>query len=496
MLLSARKISKHFDGTQALREVDLTIEAGTVHALVGENGAGKSTLSKIIAGVVQPDSGGLWWDGKPVSLRDPVEAQRLGIGIIFQELDVFPHLSVADNLTIGNLGAERGAWLNRRDLQSFCEPLLDEVGLHVPAGRLVAELSIAQMQLVLIARALGMNARLLIMDEPTSALSDDNAETLFGLIARLKEKGVAILYVSHKMDEIFRLSSSITVLRDGAHIGTVATADTDMNRIIAMMVGRELGAGDARPATFENGKVLLRVEGLSSGKLANVSFELRAGEVLGIAGLVGSGRSSLGAALFGLDPTAAGHIELHGRPYTPRSAEHAIQSGIGLLPEDRKSMGLMMQMSVEDNATMSILGRLQTAGFLRKGAARDQAAEVNRRLRVKAASPDASISTLSGGNQQKVLLARWLLVNPDVIILDDPTRGIDIGAKYDIYQVIRSLSDSGKGVILISSELPELLQCSDRILVLHEGQQAGVLDRAEATQERIMALATRTESAA
>ncbi len=246
MLLTARKISKHFDGTQALRDVDLEVEAGTVHALVGENGAGKSTLSKIIAGVVQPDSGELAWNGQPIALRDPVEAQRLGIGIIFQELDVFPHLSVADNLTIGSLGAERGAFLNQRDMQSFCEPLLAEVGLRVPASRLVGDLSIAQMQLVLIARALGMNARLLIMDEPTSALSDDNAETLFGLITQLKQKGVAMLYVSHKMDEIFRLSDRITVLRDGAHIATVPTAETDMNRVIAMMVGRELNAGGGR----------------------------------------------------------------------------------------------------------------------------------------------------------------------------------------------------------------------------------------------------------
>ncbi len=496
MLLSLRNISKHFDGTQALRNVDLEVEAGTVHALVGENGAGKSTLSKIIAGVVQPDSGELAWDGKPVVLRDPVEAQRLGIGIIFQELDVFSHLSVADNLTIGSLGAERGAFLNPGAMQAFCGPLLAEVGLRVPPSRLVGDLSIAQMQLVLIARALGMNARLLIMDEPTSALSDDNAETLFGLIAQLKQKGVAMLYVSHKMDEIFRLSDRITVLRDGAHIATVATSDTDMNRVIAMMVGRELDTSGRHAAASASSKVLLRVAGLSSRKLAGVDFELRAGEVLGIAGLVGSGRSSLGAALFGLDPTVRGSIQIGGKPYQPRSPGHAIQSGIGLLPEDRKTMGLMMQMSVEDNATISILDRVQSFGFLRTSAAREQAEAIHRTLRVKTAGADALISTLSGGNQQKVLLARWLLVNPDVVVLDDPTRGIDIGAKYDIYQVIRDLAAAGKGVILISSELPELLQCSDRILVLHEGQQAGILDRATATQERIMALATRTETVA
>jgi ABC-type sugar transport system ATPase subunit len=491
VLLSARNISKHFDGTQALRAVDFDVEAGTVHAFVGENGAGKSTLSKIIAGVVQPDSGELVWDGKPVALRNPVEAQRLGIGIIFQELDVFPHLSVGDNLTIGSLGAERGAWLNPAAMRAFCRPLLDEVGLRVSPSTLVGDLSIAQMQLVLIARALGMNARLLIMDEPTSALSDDNAETLFSLIVQLKQRGVALLYVSHKMDEVFRLSDRITVLRDGVHIATVTTSETDRARVIAMMVARELDAAEERPAISSGVPALLRVTGLSSRKLASVNFDLHPGEVLGIAGLVGSGRSSLGAALFGLDPSARGDIELRGQPYQPSSPTHAIRSGIGLLPEDRKTMGLMMKMNIEDNATISILDQLESFGFLRSAAAHELADSMHRKLRVKAAGYDLLISTLSGGNQQKVLLARWLLVNPDVIILDDPTRGIDIGAKDIIYQVICSLSEAGKGVILISSELPELLRCSDRILVLHEGQQVGILAHTEATQELIMALATR-----
>jgi ribose transport system ATP-binding protein len=315
VLLSAHKISKHFDGTQALRGVDLEVEAGTVHALVGENGAGKSTLSKIIAGAVQPDSGDLRWDDERVSLRNPVDAQRLGIGIIFQELDVFPHLTVADNLSIGNLAAERGVWIQQRETQSFCEPLLEEVGLRVPPATLTGELSIAQMQLVLIARALGMNMRLLIMDEPTSALSDDNAEKLFALIARLKRKGVAILYVSHKMDEIFSLSDRITVLRDGAHIATVPTAGTDRNRIIAMMVGRELESSGVRQPPSANSNALLKVRGLASRKLVNINFDLRSGEVLGVAGLVGSGRSSLGAALFGMDATASGRIPV--RSNTP-----------------------------------------------------------------------------------------------------------------------------------------------------------------------------------
>jgi ABC-type sugar transport system ATPase subunit len=488
VLLTARGISKHFEGTQALCNVDLDIAAGAVHALVGENGAGKSTLAKIIAGVVKPDSGELLWDGAPFRPVDQLAAQRLGVGMIFQELDLFPHLSLADNLTIGNLHAERGLFTDRRTAADFCAPLLEEVGLKAPLNSPLGALSIAQTQLVAIARALGMNARLLIMDEPTSALDDEHAARLFGLIGRLKQKGVAILYVSHKMDEIFRLSDRITVLRDGRHIETTTASETNIARVIAGMVGRDLETSAAK--TLAAGEVLLEVKNLSSRKLRDVNFELRAGEVLGIAGLVGSGRSSLAHALFGLDDSANGKIRLRGRDYIPQSPAHALRSGIGLVPEDRKTQGLMLQMSVEQNTTVSVLPRLHTFGLVNRAQERREAAQVNGRLRVKTASPDTEIGTLSGGNQQKVLLARWLLADPAVMILDDPTRGVDIGAKHDIYGVIQSLCDAGKGVILMSSELPELLQCSDRILVLHDGQVAGELTRAEATQERIMALAT------
>jgi ABC-type sugar transport system ATPase subunit len=487
VLLTARDIHKHFEATQALSGVDLSIEAGAVHALVGENGAGKSTLSKILAGVVQPDSGEILWDGTPIHLTNPMEAQRKGIGMIFQELDLFPHLTIAGNLTIGNLAAESGALLRPRELDAFCRPLLREVGLDAPPGKLVVELSIGQTQLVAIARALGMNARLLIMDEPTSALGEDSAEKLFDLIVRLKQRGVAILYVSHKMDEIFRLSDRITVLRDGAVINSLPTSETSIGEIIAMMVGRDLASTPERPEPHAAADLLLRVEQLSSRKLRNVSFDLHAGEVLGVAGLVGSGRSSLGAALFGLDPSVSGRIEVRGQRYVPRSPADAIRSGIGLVPEDRKALGLMMQMSVEENSTISILDRLQSFGFLRRS---HEAADVIRRLRIKTPSAGSVVSTLSGGNQQKVLLARWLLAKPSILILDDPTRGVDIGAKHDIYEVIRSLAAAGVGIILMSSELQELLLCSDRILVLHEGQQAGIVDRG-ATQERIMSLATR-----
>ena len=490
-VLRAEGISKHFDGTQALLGVSFSVLPGEVHALVGENGAGKSTLSKIIAGVVQPDAGEVFLDGAPARLRNPLDAQRLGVSIIFQELDLFPHLTVAENIAIGNVAAERGIRVDREQLDQFCAPWLGLVGLKCPPRRLVRDLSLSQMQLVAIARALSMNARVILMDEPTSSLSEDGAATLFELIHDLKRKGVAIVYVSHKMDEIFRISDRISVLRDGRWVATRNTAETSAAEIIRDMVGRELAEAQHRPATAAKSP-LLRVRSLSTAKLSGVSFDLDAGEVLGVAGLVGSGRSSLGAALFGLIPIVEGSIEVRGQPFVPKSPAQALRHGLGLVPEDRKLQGLMPQMSVLENSTFSVLDRMQRLRFVRRAEERRAAADVHRRLRLKAASVTAPVSTLSGGNQQKVLLARWLLADPRVLFLDDPARGIDIGAKQDIYQVLEQLAAAGKGIILVSSELPELLRCSDRILVLRDGKAAGILSRAEATQERIMALATST----
>jgi ribose transport system ATP-binding protein len=488
-LLRVECISKHYDGTQALAEVSLDVLAGEVHALVGENGAGKSTLAKIIAGVVRPDSGEIFLDGVHATLRNPLDAQRNGIGIIFQELDLFPHLSISENIVAGNVHAERGIFVQRDSMDRFCAPLLEQVGLNCSPRRLVRDLSLAQMQLVAIARALGMNARTLIMDEPTSSLSEDGASNLFELIRALKQKGVSIIYVSHKMDEIFRIADRISVLRDGRLIGTRAAAASSVGDIIRDMVGRELQEF-ARPAASKASAVLLQVRSLSTMKLSHVSFDLHQGEILGVAGLVGSGRSSLGAALFGLDPILDGTIELRGRPFTPHSPADALKQGFGLVPEDRKIEGLMRQMSVIENSTFTVLDRMQFLRFIRRDTERRETASVHARLRLKAASGNAPVSTLSGGSQQKVLLSRWLLADPPVLFLDDPARGIDIGAKQDIYEVLDQLSAAGKGIILVSSELPELLRCSDRIIVLREGRVTGTLSREEATQERIMALAT------
>ncbi len=494
-LLIARGVEKHFGGVCALRGANLEVVEGEVHVLMGENGAGKSTLAKVLAGVVLPDAGEVLFRGQPVQLRTPLEAQRRGIGIVFQELDLFPHLSVAENIVIGNPRGERGLFVHPTEIEAFCRPYMEQVGLGaLPRQTLLSGLSVGQMQRVAIARALSMNARLIFMDEPTSALGDEDVERLFGLIRKLTARGVAIVYVSHKMQEIFQIADRITVMRDGCYIGTRRAAKTNVREIITMMVGRELA--DAAPRiSHRREHVLLSVKDLRTARLDHVSFDLHAGEVVGVAGLVGAGRSELGKALFGLDPITGGSIELEAVSYRPRSVRDAIRRGVGLVPEDRKGEGLMMRMSVRANCTISVLPRLSTGGFVRGEAEREGAQRILERTRIKTTSYDAPVSSLSGGNQQKVLLGRWLQVDPTVLFLDDPARGIDVGAKRDVYALIAELAERGKGILFVSSELPELLQNCDRILVLHDGRLIGCLDAATATQEQIMAMATRSENA-
>ena len=488
-LLHAENICKHYGGVAALRGAHFTLRAGEVHALMGENGAGKSTLAKIIAGSIRPDSGAILVDGRPAPIATPLDAQRCGIGIIYQELDLFPHLTVGENIVIGNLRFREGRFVQFRKVESFCRPFLEQVGLDCKTSRMAGTLSIGQMQLLAIARALSMQARIILMDEPTSSLFGDSVERLFLLIADLKRSGVSIVYVSHKMDEIFRVCDRVTVLRDGETIGTRAIAETGAGELIRMMVARDLLPQRERTAG-PSGEVVLSVARLSTSKLHDVSFELRRGEVLGIAGLVGSGRSELGAALFGLDRQSRGAILLNGKLVAPRSARQAIQLGIGLLPEDRKLQGLMLQMSVIENSTLAVLSRLQSFGFIRGSREIAEVKPLFGELALKCSSFSAPAGSLSGGNQQKVLLAKCLLANPDVLFLDDPTRGIDIGAKEDIYRIIAKLAADGKAVIFVSSELPELLRCCGRILVMKEGRIAATYDSAAATQEKIMAAAS------
>jgi ribose transport system ATP-binding protein len=495
-LLEAENISKHYGGVAALKNARFSLRAGEVHALMGENGAGKSTLSKIIAGSVRPDHGTILVDGRPAAISSPLDAQRFGIGIIYQELDLFPHLTLGENMVIGNLRFPTRRFVRFSEIDAFCRPYLEQVGLDCGSREMAGALSIGQMQLLAIARALSLNARIILMDEPTSSLFDDSAERLFRLIAGLKQRGVSIVYVSHKLNEIFRVCDRVTVLRDGETVGTRETGETNAEELIRMMVARELKVS-AAPANREPSRdIALSVSHLETKKLHDVSFEVRRGEVLGVAGLVGAGRSELGAALFGLDRIRGGEIRLQEKLVDLRSAREAMRMGVGLLPEDRKLQGLMMQMSVVENTTLAVLGRMRSHGLIDRRRERAAVEPLYVELALKYSSLDASVSGLSGGNQQKVLLAKCLLANPDVLFLDDPARGIDVGAKEDIYRIIARLAADGKAIIFVSSELPELLRCCDRIMVLKEGRVTATYNAAEATQEKIMASATLAAEAA
>ena len=489
MLLQANHICKHFGGVQALNNVKVDIRAGEVHALLGENGAGKSTLGKVLAGVHRPDSGHIYWNGKPLKLDSPLDAQRQGISIIFQEIDLFTNLTIEENIVLRNLHFQESTFDNRTRCADFCRPFLEKVRLEdIPGNTLLGELSTGEMQLVAIARALSFETKLIVMDESTSSLTDDAVENLFALIQELKKHGVAIIYVSHKMDEIFRIADRVTVLRDGEYVGTKHTSDTNIDELINMMVGRYIDQSQ-RSKSYCSDREVLRVTELSTKKLDKVSFALRQGEVLGIAGLVGAGRTEIGKALYGLDAIRQGQITLKGQAYKPVSPWNSIEKGFGLLPEDRKLSGLMMQMGVYENISMSSLRRYSKYGWINLTQEFAECEKIAAKTLLKAASPTHEVDSLSGGNQQKVLLSRWVLVDPDLIFLDDPTRGVDVGAKEDIYTIIEGLAASGKAVIMTSSELPELLRCCDRIMVMKEGRNAGIVDACDTTQEEIMVLA-------
>ncbi|HEY1848189.1 MAG TPA: sugar ABC transporter ATP-binding protein [Opitutaceae bacterium] len=488
-VLSCAAVTKSYGGVHALRSVDWGLAAGEVHALCGENGAGKSSLARICAGIARADSGEVRLNGRAVAWSGSDDARRAGVGIILQELDLFGNLTVAENLAIGNPALESSRWVSFRALSKAAAPHLSAAGLSVDPGTRLGELSVSQWQLVAIARVLALEARVLFMDEPTSALTDDAVERLFEVIESLKARGVAIAYVSHKMSEIFRVCDRITVMRDGQVVRTSRKAETSPEQVIRDMVGRPLAARAAASARGSQGEAI-RVENLSTRKLRGVSFAVGKGEVLGVAGLVASGRSELGRALLGMSPVVGGTVALGGKAYEPRGVRRAMRAGLAFVPEDRRRDGLFMGLGVGENTTLACLGSFATGGWIRR---KEEAAAAARELshsRTKYASPDAPVGSLSGGNQQKVLIAKCLLARPAVCFLDDPARGIDVGAKDDIYRLIESLSSGGVSVIWVSSELPELLANTHRILVMHEGAVAGVLDSARASQEDVMRLAT------
>ena len=490
-LLEMRGITKAFPGVQALSDVSFSLYAGEIHALVGENGAGKSTLMNILTGAVPKDAGTILLRGQPVEITDPRRAIELGIAIIHQELTLIPHLTVAQNIYLGREprgrlpGTVDWAVLNRQ-----AEELLARLGLDLQPTTLVAELSIAQRQMVEVAKALSLNADIIAMDEPTSALSEREVETLFGFIRQLRRQGVGLIYISHRIAEVFALADRVTVLRDGRHVGTAPVQAVDEAQIIHWMVGRPLG--ELYPKTSQpRPEVVLKVEGLRrKSVLQDISFELHRGEILGLAGLVGAGRTDVVRALFGVDPVESGTIWLEGRQVRITSPQEAIRLGIGLVPEDRKAQGLFLGMAVRQNITITRLRDLSHLGWIDRRQQDGLARHYVEELRIRTPSLGQRLRHLSGGNQQKVVIARWLTLNPKVLLLDEPTRGVDVGAKVEIYALMSALAARGVGILMISSELPEILGVCDRILVMRGGRVVGEFNRSEATQDTIMTLAT------
>ena len=486
-VLETRNLSKSFPGVQALAGVDLKVETGEVHALVGENGAGKSTLMRILAGLDRPDSGTIYYKGEAVSLRHPCEAFRLGISMIHQDLMPFPEMTVAENILMGQEPETRfPGWIDRRALNQQATIYLRQLGAVFPAGRLLKELGLAQMQTVEIARALARRAEVIIMDEPTSALSDPEVRVLFDVIGELKQQGVAVIYASHKMEEVLAIGDRVTVLRDGRTVGTHRAVDLQPDQLIALMVGRQVKPSIAESNARRN-LILLAVRGLGrTGGFQDIQFDIRAGEILGIAGLMGAGRTELVEALFGLHPADRGTILVREEPVRIRSPREAIRHGIGLVSENRTRYGLVLSMSVRQNITLASLGACCRGPMIDPSKEAETAEAQIRRFGIKASSVEQNVRFLSGGNQQKVVLAKTLLNEPDILLMDEPTRGIDVGAKEEIYKLIRSLARQGKAILLVSSELPEILSLSDRLLVMREGELSAELDPRVTTQEEVM----------
>jgi ABC-type sugar transport system ATPase subunit len=483
-----QSITKRFPGVLALENVSFEVTAGSCHALCGENGAGKSTLGKILAGIYRPDEGRVIVFGHAVTSGGPEDALAAGIGMVHQELAFCENLSVAENLCLGTLPS-KGGLLSRAAMWRRAEEMLAVIGATIDVGRHVGALTTGQQQMLQIAIAVGRGARIIVFDEPTSSLSQHEAERLYDLIARLRANGVTSIYVSHRMEEIFRLCDTVTVMRDGRHVATRPVIDLNPADLVQMMIGRRLEDYFPTHVTGAPGEELLRVEGLTSpAGFRNVSFSVRAGEVVGFAGLVGAGRSQIAQALFGLDPEATGRVWVQGKAIQLRSPADAMRAGLGLVPEDRKRQGLVLSMSALANTTLAILRDLAKLSFIRHRSERALAASYFERLRVRASGVDAATAGLSGGNQQKLVLAKWLAARSRVLILDEPTRGVDVGAKAEIHALIDQLAANGSAVVLISSELPEVLNLSTRIVVLREGQIVGELTRAEANQYAVMRL--------
>lgn len=488
--LALRGAVKTFGPVVALADGTIELHAGEIHALVGENGAGKSTLVKILAGLYHPDAGEFVISGERQSFRSVADSKAAGISVIYQEPTLFPDLTVAENIFIGRQPKGKLGLISRAAMRESAAELFAQLGVPINPDRLAEGLSIADQQIIEIAKAISMDARVLIMDEPTAALSGVEVERLFTVARALRDRGAAIMFISHRFEEVFALTDRITVMRDGRYISTVRTADATVEGIVKLMVGRDVDQlfpkGDA-----EVGETVLRVENLSSaGVFSNVSFEVRAGEIVGLSGLVGAGRSEVARAIFGVDNYDSGSVTVNGKILAKRSVQRAIDAGLGFVPEDRRKQGLVMELSVAKNATLALRKKLARFGLISGAREQQLARDWSDRLQVKTGSMEYPVSTLSGGNQQKVVLAKWLSTEPQLLIVDEPTRGIDVGTKSEVHRLISDLAAQGIAILMISSELPEVLGMADRVVVMCEGRVTATLDRAEATPESVMHAAT------
>lgn len=491
-LLELKGISKTFPGVKALSNVDIDLRAGEVLGLCGENGAGKSTLMKILTGIYTADAGGeIWLNGKKEDVRDPNHARDLGLSIIHQELNIIPDLTVAQNLYIGRPGSHKATFIDDGKLVRQARELFERLNMNIDPTAYCRDLSVARLQMVEIARALSYDSRILVMDEPTAALTTQETETLFGLIRDFVTTETGLIYISHRMPEIEEITDRVSVLRDGQYVGTVTTKEVQMREIISMMVGREVPA-DARPKSKPaSDEIALRVTGLSTHKLLkDVSFEVRKGEIFGFAGLMGAGRTEVARCVFGADPRVSGEIEVHGKVVRIRSARDGVRAGIGYLSEDRKRYGLLLDQDIKFNSVLTAMENFSKGSVLQGAKIQQESQHYVEILRTRTPSVNQLLRNLSGGNQQKVVIAKWLIRDSDILIFDEPTRGIDVGAKDEIYELLEALAAEGKAIIVISSELPEVLRLSHRIAVMAHGRIIGTLDNEDATQENIMELAT------
>ncbi len=493
-ILKMQGIEKHFSGVHALKSVDFDLRAGEVHALMGENGAGKSTLIKVLCGIHKRDGGTIEYLGKKVSFSNIGESQDAGISVIHQELNMMNHLTVAQNIFIGR-EPRKGIVINDRKMIADARALFEHIGVKIDPTVKLGTLTVGKQQMVEIAKAISRDCKLLVLDEPTAALTQPEVEDLFKIMRELQEKGIGMIYISHRMDEINRISDRVTVMRDGEYVGTVNTADVTKDDIVKMMVGRAV-FGDKKECSTcpPDAPVVLEVRNLNAGKeVRNVSFQLRRGEILGFAGLMGAGRTEVARALYGADKRQTGEIYLNGKKVNIKTPEQAVKHGICYLSEDRKRYGLMLMKSVTENSAIASMDHYIRGGWINDKKAASVSAEYNAMLRTKTPSMDQLLKNLSGGNQQKVIIARWLMKNSDIFIFDEPTRGIDVGAKSEMYALMDELVKEGKSVIMISSELAEIQRLSDRVIVMCEGRITGELDIKDATQEEIMKYATMRE---